>query len=200
MTHNLEWRNVRTLFEDIGTVEEEHNGNLKVTVYGHAVVFHSPSSTDIATADQISQIRHLIKRSEEGITDGTGTHLLVVINHKDARIYQTELKDSVPQRVTPQDNLGHQGHVHSSHDYSDHIEKPNHKEFFEAITANLKDGVKILIFGSGEGSSSAMDMYVEWLKERHQDVSEKIIGAHIVDQSHLTEGQLLTKAREIYSR
>lgn len=125
-------------------------------------------------------------------------HALLVINHKDARIYQTELKGSIPETISPQDNLGHQGHVHSKHDYSDHIEKPNHNEYFGSVTKNLINAEKVLIFGSGEGSSSTMNLYVAWLAEHKNPISDRIVAAVTVDQSHLTEGEILAKAREIY--
>jgi len=32
ITQNLERRDIRTLFKELGEVEDEHNGNMKVTV------------------------------------------------------------------------------------------------------------------------------------------------------------------------
>jgi len=46
-SHNLEWHNVRTLLEAVGTVEQEHNGHLKVTVGPETEVFHAPAGKDV---------------------------------------------------------------------------------------------------------------------------------------------------------
>jgi hypothetical protein len=200
MTHNLEWRDVRALFESLGKVEDENNGNVKVTVSGHAIVFQSPNDTDVSTPDQVSQIRHLLKNPERRTPEGADAHLLLVIDHQEARIFHTEMKDAIPERVEPYNPDGHKSHVHSAHDYREHIDQPNHDAYFQAIAKTLKDAEKILVFGSGVGSSSAMDLFVTWLGEHDKKLAERIIGSITVDQGHLTEGQLLAKAREMYAQ
>jgi len=200
MTHNLEWRDVRALFEDFGNVEVEHNGNLRVTVGANSVVFHSPQDTDIATSDQVSQIRKLIQGSGVGPADGMGPHLLVVMDHKEARVFRTEMKDSVPERVVPFDPEGHRGHVHSPHEYPGSSEHPNDDAYYESINGTLGDAEQILFFGSGAGSSNAMESFLTWLRANHPRIAERVTGVMTVDESHLTEGQLLAKAREVYAR
>ncbi len=128
----------------------------------------------------------------------SGVHALLVISHKEAKVYLTEAKGSTSEQITPEGHHGHFSHVHSSHDYSDHIEKPNHKEFFEAITKSLETASQILIFGSGGGSSNMMGIYVEWLNAHHHTLAERLVGSVVVDQSHLTEGEILAKARDFY--
>ena len=44
-----------------------------------------------------------------------------------------------------------------------------------------------------------MDQFVAWLGQHHRELAARIIGTMVVDQSHLTEDQLLAKAREYYS-
>jgi hypothetical protein len=44
-----------------------------------------------------------------------------------------------------------------------------------------------------------MDQFVGWLKDHHPDLSKRVIGSVVVDENHLTVGQLLAKAREFYS-
>ena len=200
MSHNLEWKDVRSLFESLGEVQDEKNSNVKVSIGDQTIVFDSPTHTDIITPDQLNKIRHLIRSASVGSGGEEGLHMLLVIDHKEAKVYQTEMKGSVPETIKPHNALGHESHVHSKHDYSDHIEKPNHKEYFEAVTSRLKDAEKILIFGDGEGSSNTMDLYVTWLTEHNKPLSQRILAAVKVDQSHMTDGQLLARAREIYAQ
>lgn len=200
MTHNLEWKDVRSLFESLGEVEDEKNSNVKVSVSGQVIVFDSPSHSDIVSPEQINKIRHLIRSVSVSDAKEEGLHMLLVIDHKEAKVYQTEMKGSVPETIKPHNSLGHEGHVHSKHDFRDHVEKPNHKEYFEAVTSRLKDAEKILIFGEGEGSSNTMDLFVTWLTEHHKPLSLRILAAVKVDLSHMTEGQLLARSREIYAQ
>ncbi len=75
---------------------------------GHALMLHRPRGKDLADKEELTQIRHFLERSDvpEQPPAATGTHLLVVIDHREARIYSTELHGSVPQRITPYDPFG----------------------------------------------------------------------------------------------
>jgi hypothetical protein len=44
---NIEWREVRSLFDAVGTVIEEHNGKVKVTLGSETGVLQPPRDKDI---------------------------------------------------------------------------------------------------------------------------------------------------------
>ena len=44
---NVEWRKVRSLLAAVGTVEEEHDGKLRVTVGPETEVMHVPHGKDV---------------------------------------------------------------------------------------------------------------------------------------------------------
>ena len=90
-SHNLQWRDVRSMLDSITEVEEEHNGNLRFTRHGETLIIHPPKHKDLADIHELMKIRHFLERSAvpEHQTVGDGTHLLVVIDHREARIYQT---------------------------------------------------------------------------------------------------------------
>ncbi len=200
MTHNLEWRNIRTLFKELGEVEEENNGNLKVTLGGHAFVFQPAYDSDVASPEEIKKIRDLIRGSAGVEASATRTHILLVMDHSEARVYRTELKGTVPDLITPYNPEGHSSHVHSSHDYSGPEERPNSDAYYRDIAKSLKHAEKILIFGSGTGSSAAMSIFVEWLWRHNKKIAENIIASVTIDQGHMSEGQLLAEARDIYAK
>jgi hypothetical protein len=129
----------------------------------------------------------------------TGPHLLVVLDHREARVYHAEIKGAVPERITPFDPHGYGTHLHNmSNEHTDGKSQPERKSFYEAIAKTLRGAEQILLFGSGTGKSSAMEQLVADLTEHHADVAGKIVGTVKVDASHATEGQLLAKAREFY--
>lgn len=198
MTHSLEWRDVRSMFEALGKVEEQHNGNLKVSMAGNAFVIKSPSSDGVATCDEVSRIRRILLTTQEQNRHESGHHILIVIDHQGARVFRREIKGTVPERVTPYDPRWQKEHVHSPHDFERHDGSPNQSAYYAAIAKQVADSDLLLIFGSGSGSSSAMDAFVAWLAEHRPSVSERIVGAITVDASHLTDDQLLAKARDIY--
>jgi hypothetical protein len=44
-----------------------------------------------------------------------------------------------------------------------------------------------------------MEQFTEWLKSHHPELTARIIGSVVVDEHHLTEAQLLEKAREFHA-
>ncbi len=199
MTHNLEWKDIESMFESIGTVDHSHNGNIRFTLAGTTKVFQSPSGTANATEEEIMQLRHFLNESGTSKQKRPENDFLVVIDHNQARIYKTEVKGTVPVLVTPHDHDGQKSHVHSSHDFRDRAEKPDSNAYFGAIAKQLAQADKILVFGSGVGSSSAMDIFVSWLKNNNKPLSERILRTVQIDQGHMTENELLAQARKEYS-
>lgn len=130
----------------------------------------------------------------------TAPHLLVVLDHQEARIYRTEVHGTVPVRIAPYDPFGHGRHLHSAQEWTDGKRLPERKSFYEAIAKTLRGAEQILLFGSGTGRSSAMEQLLADLKDHHPDVADKVIGSVIVDAHHTTDDQLLAKAREFYAK
>jgi len=131
--------------------------------------------------------------------DSSAPHLLVVIDHQEARVYRTEVHGSVPQRIAPYDPHGYGKHLHSAHEWTDGKRQPERKSFYEAVAKTLLGAGQVLLFGGGTGRSSAMEMLHADLKAHHPDVAATVIGAVVVDAHHTTEDQLLAKARDFYA-
>ena len=59
---NIEWRQVLALLETIGTVTEEHNGKVKVTVDPETEVFRPPRGKDV-DVQTISDLRRMLEQA-----------------------------------------------------------------------------------------------------------------------------------------
>ncbi len=201
VSHNLGWHEVHALFRQLGQVEDEPNGNLKVTRNGQTLVLHPSRTKDVAETDELMALRHFLDRSEPTppATAGQEPHWLLVINHHEARLFRSEMAGGSPQQILPHEPDDYFRHAHNSKDFSRGQEKPDPNSFFEPVAQALHDTGAILIFGTGAGMSSEMDQFNEWLILHHPGVAGRIIGSLVVDEHHLTEGQLLAKAREFYA-
>lgn len=202
MPHNLQWREVWSMLGALGGVDavEDNKGGLKVSRNGQTLLLHRPRGKDMADKEELMQVRHFLERSGT-LTPApavAGTHLLVVIDHREARIFSTELHGSVPQRITPYDPFGFGRDLRYNQDDSNGQRKPELKSFYEAVAKTLRGAEQILMFGTGTGASSAMEQLVLDLKKHHHELAERIVGAIAVDEHHLTEDQLLAKARELF--
>jgi hypothetical protein len=174
---------------------------LKVTRGGQTLVLHPSPEKDVEI-DKLSEIRHFLQRSSEQApkAEAAGKHLLVVLDHRQALIYRTEVHGSVPQQITPYDPHGVERYLHYVGDDSNGQRKPDLKSFYEAIAKTLQGAEQILVFGSGTGSSSAMDQLVAELKRHHHQIAERIVGCIVVDEAHRSENQLLAQARGFYAK
>jgi hypothetical protein len=202
VAHNLHWRDVRSMLSALAEVVEEPNGNLKVTRGEETLVLRPSRNKDVAEIEELMKIRHFIERSGAASPESVavGMHLLVVIDHREARIYRTELHGAVPQRITPYDPGGFGRHLHYVQDDANGQRKPERKSFYEAVAKTLLGAEKVLVFGSSTGASSAMDQLLAELKHHHSDVASHVVGSIVLDEQHLTEDQLLAKAREFYAK
>ena len=75
ISHNLEWRDVHALFEELGQVTKEHNGSLKVTRNGQTLILHPTSEKDVSEMDEVMTLRHFLERSETATPDQSAKSL-----------------------------------------------------------------------------------------------------------------------------
>ncbi|MBR8837378.1 MAG: hypothetical protein DSM106950_26055 [Stigonema ocellatum SAG 48.90 = DSM 106950] len=199
IARNIHWHDVRSMLSALADVTEEHNGNLKFTRNGEMLTVHPPQHKDVSDIQELMQIRHFLERSAipAQATVAEGVHLLVVIDHREARIYRSELHGSVPERIAPYDPYG--SHRKERYVEDDGQRKPELKPFYEAVARTLSGAEKILILGSSTGSSSAMNYLMSELKEHHPDLVRRVVGTIVVNEQHMTEDQLLAEARAFYA-
>jgi hypothetical protein len=201
VSHNLGWHDVVALFRQLAQVDEETNGNLKVTRNGRILVLHPPRTKDVAETGELMKLRHFLEHSETAPPEMKvqEMHWLLVIDHHEARIFRSEMNGAVPQQILPHQPDDYFRHAPHSNDFSRGQEKPEPNSFFEPVAKALHGAGAVLIFDSGTGKSSEMDQFVAWVKVHHPELAKRIIGSQVVDQHHLTGDQLLAKAREFYA-
>lgn len=59
ISHNIEWRSVRSLLETVGTIEERHDGKMSVTLGLETEVFEPPADKDI-DAQMVVDLRRML--------------------------------------------------------------------------------------------------------------------------------------------
>jgi hypothetical protein len=199
-THNLAWRDVLALLSHLGAVTAETNTNLRVSRNGHILILPPPRTKEVTTVDELVKLRHFLAQSENKLAEANLMvgDLLVVIDHHRARLFRTELQGTAPRLILPYEPDEYFRHAHDDRSYFSGKGKPAPASFFEPVARALQSADKILLFGTGTGTSSEMDQFSAWLGKHHPDLARRIIGAHVIDEHHLTEPQLLAKARELY--
>ncbi len=200
ISSNLGWHDVHALFRQLGELHEEANGNLKVTRNGQSLVLHPPHTKDVSEKEEVISLRHFLERSAiPAAATNAETHWLLVIDHREARIFRSEMHGTVPQQILPHEPDDYFRHASNSKDSSRGKEKPDPNSFFEPVAKALQGDGQILVFGTGTGMSSEMEQFTAWTQTHYPEVAARIIDALVVDESHLTHDQLLAKAREYYA-
>ncbi|MEO6874773.1 MAG: hypothetical protein ABI222_08120 [Opitutaceae bacterium] len=200
VSHNLPWLEVRALLAELGTVTEQANGHFLIARNGHSIVLHRPPSKDFSDVDDLMAIRHFVERSETPLAStAQGGQVVVVISHHGARIFASDAHGT-PAVAVPSNEARNFDHAPDAKEFTGHKEKPSAGSLFEPLAEALKTARKILLFGSGTGQANEMDLFVAWLTKHHSDMAHRIVGTVVVDEHHLSDGELLAKAREFYAR
>lgn len=197
ITHNLGWHDVLALFRHLGTVEVEHNGHTKLTRNGQTLVLHPHHSKDVAGTEEVLILRHFLERSDilPATPAAAALHWLLVIDHQGARLFRSHEHGVVPQHFGSHDaQTGYRNTPHGENVTRGH-ETVGQKEFFAQIAAALHACERLLIFGTGTGTGSEMEQFVHWLTLHHADLSQRIVGTQKVDESHLSNDQLVTRSQ-----
>lgn len=201
ISHNLEWRAVRALLKKLGRIEEEPNGHLKVTRNGQTLILRQPHTKDVAEAADVMALRHFLEQSEAAppATDAKDAHWLLVIDHREARVFRSEIHGAQPENILPHEAKEYFHHARNSAEVSRGKEKPDPNSFFEPVAKAMDGAGQILIFGPGTGEGSEMEQFIAWLKTHRPDMAGRIVGSVAVDEHHLTTDELLAKARDFYA-
>jgi hypothetical protein len=206
-SHNLEWRDVIALMEHLGTAKVHENGHLEFTVNGITQVFRRSPEKDVSEIQEVLDLRHFLENAgvdKDGIVAIEPTitplrlHLLVVVNQKETLVFQTEERDSVPERLHPYDPTGAVNRLIHTEGTDKALRSPEYLTYYQAIAATLTGAEEVLLMGNGTGASSAMAHLEDFLTTHHPEVAAKIVGSLTVDIEAFTEDELLGQARTFF--
>lgn len=198
VNHNIKWPHALALLEALGTVETESGGRYRVTVNDQTAVFHAPHHHADLPTETVVQIRDFLARtaSQHAAAPSEG-HLLVVIDHHEAKIYEFEASAHRLDTIRPHDPEGHLRHLHHISGHFQGQRAPEDHSFFHEVAQELHGAKVIVIFGHGEGHADAADLLVAELKKHPGDSAPTILTELHVDVKALTERQLMEAARKL---
>ncbi len=205
--HNLAWREVQNLFRHLGDVAEEPNGNLKVMLHGQTMVLRPAHTKDVAEISELMALRHFLQRaSAPAVPAPTAPESaarprdrwLLVIDHHQARLFRSQAPGSIATVIVPQPRGDDHRPSRGGQAPDRGREKSDAGHFFGAVAEALHGAGKILVFGCGNGKGSEMEQFIAWLKEHHPELARRLAGSMTVDEHHLTDAQLLARARDYF--
>src|SRR4051812_8343215 len=102
------WATTSLPLTSLVDVTEERGGGLKFTRNGQTLTLQALRRKDLDDVEALMQVRHFLQRSGVPSQDPVleGMHLLVVLDHREARVFRAELHGSALQHITPYDPHG----------------------------------------------------------------------------------------------
>ena len=187
-SHTLEWREVITLMEHLGVVEERGSGHLVFTIEEISQSFYRSVAKEVSPAGQVLALREFLESVGIGASLSTEApdlvqhRLLVVVSQNETRLFRLLEKGTIPLRICPIDP------------------HPEDQTYFARIAETLTGGEELLLMGHGTGAGSAMIQFESFLTTHHRGLSNRIVGTLRLDVEALTEGQLLQEARAFFAK
>lgn len=127
----------------------------------------------------------------------TNKFVLLTITRDEAKVWATGLeKASKPEKIKALDDKGKHHHVRQAQHHKGHGVDPDEKVFFESITTAIRPANEVLVMGHGSGKSNAAHNFINFLKEKHQDVAKKIVAELDIDIERMSENEVLAQARK----
>jgi hypothetical protein len=207
VAHNLEWKDVVSLFEKLGTVEQKANSEFVFQVGGERLILRKPHSKDLEPTE-VAELRKFLSRidlASESHVAPTGDaapaapNLMVVMDHHGAKIYHVDVTgaDASQHVIKPYDPHHFQHHLtHKDQSREEGQRTAEDPSFYERIAQALAGAGKIVVIGHGTGKSNAALHLIEYLKARHSEIHQRVVSEMSAELSSITTRQLLEMAHE----
>jgi hypothetical protein len=199
LPHNLEWLDVVSLVNHLGSALERPNGNYEFTIGTTSEVFKKPHQKDMEV-DDVVRLRTFLKTAgvdASGVkTESPATqaprksYVVLLIDHHSARFFEPQ-SDGVHiaegGHVEPADPHGFERHLEhrkEAHYQGERVPEP--PEYYERVAQRLKGFDSILVLGDASGKSSALHYLVQYLQAKHNDVAVHVVDTVQVDLSSIT--------------
>jgi hypothetical protein len=194
---------VQAMLRTFADVAHGRDGRVTFTRNGQTLVLRDGRGGQTHDVKELTSIRHFLQRAG-AMTIGAvalGAHFMVVFDDYGARVYEVQLRGTVPAGLESYDPHGFAGHLRSTADDATGRRcEPDCKSFYEALAKTLHGAEQVVIaIGSAPGARAAVNNLFAELRLHHRQLAERVLGTFSIDLPNPSEGQLLERAREFYA-
>lgn len=205
-SHNLEWHDVLSLLNHLGTVGERQGTGYDIAIGADRIQLGHSHGKDLA-GDDIRLLRAFLAKA--GLTpdghaaetqveeDPPERHCIVLIDHQQARLFGLGGADADPTEplvLKPDDADGSHRRIEHKQMNDDHDGGHAAEEdgYYERVSADLKSAQRIVVFSDGKGRSNAGAYLIDYLKRHQPAIADRIVAERRVDIAHLTDREIVS--------
>ncbi|MEN9495590.1 MAG: hypothetical protein RLZZ137_630 [Cyanobacteriota bacterium] len=211
LQHGLRCSRVEAMLLSLGA-EVEHLSDHRLQVRlpaGQVVCLHAAPSLHHPWLDEegVLRLRRLLQQA--GITPGhpepappgprgdQAVRLVVRLDHHGASLWRFDGEEVEHAQLHPHGLWG--GDQNLSHRHERDLpgqRAPLDHDYLERLSAAIADAEAVLLLGHGQGQADVRRLLVAHLRRHHPQLLARIAGVVTVDDSALSEAELLALARE----
>ncbi|WP_420382189.1 hypothetical protein [Novosphingobium sp.] len=208
-SHNVEWHDVLSLLNCLGSVGERHGGGYEVRIGADRADLGRPRGKDL-TGDELRHLSGFLMTAghmpadlpdqapAHTDDDHTAQRCIVLIDHQQAVLFRPDGEDgdTAPPRVLkPEDDDGSARRLEHRQGNDDHDggHAAEEDSYYERIAVDLQTAQQIVVLSDGKGRSNAGDYLVGYLQRHYPAVAARIVVTDRVDISHLSDGEVVAK-------
>ncbi|KUR79428.1 hypothetical protein [Novosphingobium sp. FSW06-99] len=199
--HNIEWHDVVSLLDHIGTATPRHGGGYTVTIGADHITLPRPHGHDLVD-DELRHLRTFLAKAGfspdgaivEAALERPDTWGIVLIDHHQARLFSPGSKGSnhaALHIIRPEDDYGSRRRLaHPQHnDDHDGGRSSEDEGYYRRIAAELAAAQRIVVFSDGKGRSSAGEYLVDYVKRHDHALATRIIVSESIDISQTSDNE-----------
>lgn len=211
LQHGVRVANVEALFRSLGAhVTELGDRRLRLQMPAGQETWIRTGcglrNPDLDT-EAVMRLRHLLQAA--GVTpdhpeaDGPtprgdqGRRLVLLLDHRHTDVFRLEGEEVDHAVLKPHGIWGTDQNLSHRHDRDQAGQRaPIDHDYLARIAAAITDADVVLLLGHGNGANDMRPLLLQHLERHHRDLIDRIVGIETLDDSGLTEDQLVVIARE----
>lgn len=213
LRHNIRWDHLVALWQSIGgEIERLDQQRLRLrlpdgseTWMHHAVGRHHA----VLAADDVLRVRHVLQQA--GITaqhpiastshnrGDQARRLVIRLNHRGADLFWLIGESVEHAALQPHGLWASDQNLTHRHDLDVAGQRaPIDHDYLHRLTLALEGADRVLLLGHGHGEANVMHTFLDHVKHHRPELLERISATELLDDSALSEAQLLAHAREYF--
>jgi hypothetical protein len=195
--HNIEWHDVISLLDNLGTATERHGGGYTVAIGAEHMTLVRPHGHDVVD-DELRHLRAFLTKAGLAPAGGPVQSLhdladgwIVLIDHHQARLYAPGGDHAAPLVIRPDDDDGSRRRLEHKQGNDDHDGGHMREDdgYYQRIAADLADAPRIVVLSDGKGRANAGAYLIAYVRRHCPAIAAHIVAVDTIDIAHTSDAQ-----------